>query len=145
MLKDMHHGVEGAIVIPPAVYSADVEPDALDLQGYTGCEVFLTVGVGGITFNGSNRIEFILEDSDDNTAFEAVRPELILGAGEVTDGIVKSLTSAHAAAAVYRVGYVGYRRYLRLRVNFNGSHGTGTAITASAILGPMKAPVPDQI
>ena len=60
-------------------------------------------------------------------------------------GIIKALTSAHAAAASYRCGYKGGKRYLKLLADFSGTHGTGTPISAMALLGhPEVSPVADQ-
>ena len=60
-------------------------------------------------------------------------------------GTVKALTSAHASADVYRFGYRGGRRYLRLLADFSGTHGTGTPIAAEVVCGhPQLAPVADQ-
>jgi hypothetical protein len=51
----------------------------------------------------------------------------------ITNGIIKSLVAAHAAAAVYRYGYKGGKRYLKLLADFSGTHGTGTPIAAIAL------------
>lgn len=92
----------------------------------------LHIGVGGITFTGTNKIEFVLTHSDDD----------VQGVTGVTNGIVKALKTAHAAAAVTKIGYIGYRRYLKVLADFSGTHGTGTPIAVAAILGrPHSAPV----
>jgi hypothetical protein len=50
-------------------------------------------------------------------------------------GIIKALVAAHAAAACYRVGYKGGKRYLKVLAKFSGTHGTGTPIAAMVIKG----------
>ncbi|ORE90201.1 hypothetical protein ATO13_23236 [Stappia sp. 22II-S9-Z10] len=129
-MKDFHSAMTAVPAIGPAALSADNTPAAIDLQGYNAAEIILGVGVGGITFSGTNKIEFVVTHSDDDSAYETVETSDILGAGTVTGGIVKALTSAHAAAAVYRFGYVGGRRYLKILADFSGTHGSGTPVAA---------------
>jgi hypothetical protein len=93
------------------------------------------IGVGGITFSGVNKIEFVLTHSDDDSSYAAVTDADMLGVTGIVTGIIKSLIVAHAAAAVYRFGYVGGKRYLKLLADFSGTHGTGTALQAAVVKG----------
>ena len=107
-MKDLHSAVTALVAIGAATLSADNTPAAIDLQGYDAAEILLAIGAGGITFSGTNKIEFVLTHSDDDTTYTAVTVGDVLGLDSVGDGgIVKALTAAHAAAAVYRFGYVG--------------------------------------
>lgn len=134
-MKDMHSGVNALVAIAAAALDADNTPPAIDLQGYYGAELVLMIGAGGITFSGTNKIEFKLTHSDDDSTYTAVTADDILGIDSVgTGGIIKALTSAHASAAAYRFGYVGNKRYLKLLADFSGTHGTGTPI-AAVVLG----------
>src|SRR3546814_15078964 len=81
------------------------------LQGYNAAEVVLSVGIGGITFTTTNKIEFKLTHSDDDSTYDDVTTDDMLGVTVSGSGIIKALTAAHAAAAVYRVGYRGGKRY----------------------------------
>jgi hypothetical protein len=135
-MKDIHSSLAAALAIGAEVLSADNTPAAIDLRGYNAAEILLAIGVGGITFSGTNKIEFKLTHSDDNVTYDAVETGDVLGAASVgTGGIIKSLVAAHAAAAVYRFGYKGGRRYLKLLADFSGTHGTGTPIAATVIKG----------
>ena len=130
-MRDVHSHMFAALAIGAAVLDADNTPLSVDLQGYDAAEILLSIGIGGITFNGTNKIEFKLTHSDDGVTFDAVAASDMLGVENVGDGgIIKALTSAHAAASVYRCGYKGNRRYLRLLADFSGTHGTGTPIAA---------------
>lgn len=142
-MKDIHSNIALALLIEAATLAADNTPVAVDLQGFDAAEIALSIGVGGITFTGTNKIEFKLTHSNDGTNYDAVEAKDVLGEAAVgTGGIIKALTSAHAAAAVYRFGYVGGRRYLKLLADFSGTHGTGTPIAANLIKGhPHVAPV----
>lgn len=146
-MKDAHSGVEVDVAIAAATLAADNTPPAVDLQGYNSAEIVLAIGAGGITFSSTNKIEFKLTHSDDDSAYTAVDVDDVLGVSSVgTGGIVKSLVAAHATAGVYRLGYIGGKRYIKLLADFSGTHGTGTPIAATVVKGmPYDAPVADQI
>lgn len=142
---DFHSGCKAMSLIGNATLAADNTPAAVDRQGFEACEILLAIGVGGITFSGTNKIEFVLTESDDDSTYNNVADADMLGVTGITGGIIKSLVAAHAAAAVYRFGYIGDKRYLKLLADFSGTHGTGTPIGAIALLGrPHNGPVAAQ-
>lgn len=134
-MKDLHSHISLVTAIGAAVLTADNTPAAIDLQGYQSAEIALAIGVGGITFSGTNKIEFKLTHSDDDVTYTDVTPADMLGVAVASGGIIKSLVAAHAAAASYRYGYKGGKRYLKLLADFSGTHGTGTPIAAMIIKG----------
>ncbi|MPL66032.1 hypothetical protein SDC9_11700 [bioreactor metagenome] len=135
-MKEIHGLVAAVELIPAATYDADNTPAAVDLIGFEAAEIALEIGVGGITFNGTNKIEFKLTHSDDNSTYTAVIAEDLVGSPSVGDGgIIKSLVAAHAAATVEQFGYIGGKRFLKLLADFSGTHGTGTPIGAQVIKG----------
>ena len=134
-MKDLHSSVSVAVMIAAAVLDADPTPLELDLQGFEAAEIVLSVGAGGITFDATNKIEFVLEHSDDALTWTNVATADVLGVSSVTDGIIKSLVAAHASAAAYRFGYIGGKRYVRLTPDFSGTHVAGTPIAATLIKG----------
>lgn len=116
-----------------ATLAADNTPAAIDTRGYDAVAVLIGVGAGGITFSGTNKVEFVLTHSDDDSTYTAVAAaDVILGANADASvgsgGIVKSLIAAHATADVAKVGYIGGKRYLKVLADFSGTHGTGTPI-----------------
>lgn len=134
-MKDIHSAFKAVVAIAAASLNADPTPPAIDLRGYNAAEFLLAIGVGGIAFDATNKIEFKLTHSDDNVTYDAVTQSDVLGVTVGANGIVKALTSAHAAAAAYRFGYKGGRRYAKLLPDFSGTHGTATPISAIALLG----------
>lgn len=134
-MKDIHSNMMAVVAIGAAVLAADNTPGALDLQGYDGAEMVLAIGAGGITFSATNKIEFVLTHSDDDSTYTNVADADMLGVSSISSGIIKSLVTAHASAGVYRFGYRGGKRYLKLLANFSGTHGTGTPIAATLIKG----------
>ena len=144
-MRDLHAHTELAVAIGAEELAADNTPPTVDLQGFDSAEIALAVGVGRITFTGANKVEFVLTHSDDDASYDNVADVDMLGVSGITGGIIKSLIAAHAAAANYRFGYKGGRRYLKLLADFSGTHGTGTPIAASVIKGdPHSGPPADQ-
>jgi len=143
-MRDMHSSTKALVAIGATALAADNTPAAIDLQGYSAAEIILAIGVGGITFSGTNKVEFVLTPSDDDSTYTAVTTACMLGVTVASGGIIKALTAAHAAAAVYRYGYVGGKRYLKLLADFSGTHGTATPIAATVVAAANLSPVAAQ-
>lgn len=142
-MREQSNSLKIVSAIAPAVYAADTTPVVIDRLGNASATFVIHVGAGGITFTGTNKIEFVLEDSYDGTTWNKVPAAQIVGPDLTTDdGIVLALKTAHAAATVTKVGYIGDARYMRLTGDFGGTHGTGTPLSAEVILGrPAQYPV----
>lgn len=148
-LRDLITEVSPIATLGPVTLAADTNGTGVDLLGYDSATVIIAVGIGGITFSGTNKVEFKLEHSDDNSSFSAVAQSDVISAPGAaitvgTGGIVRTLDAAKAAADTVptRIGYVGTKRYLRVVADFSGTHGTGTPIYAAvqrgdARLGPV--------
>ena len=135
-MKSIHSLISVVGMIDMELLTADNTPAAIDLMGYEAAEVILRVGAGGITFSDTNKIEFKLTHSDNNSTYTAVVAADLVGAPTVgTGGIIKSCIVAKAAVSVDSYGYIGCKRYLKLLADFSGTHGTGTLISASVIKG----------
>lgn len=135
-MKDLHSQLS-IVTVAVASLSADNTPAAIDLRGYGSAEIILGVGIGGITFDATNKIEFKLTHADDKADgsapdagdYTAVALADVLGAAAVgAGGIIKALSAAHAAAATYRFGYVGNKRWIKLLADFSGTHGSATPL-----------------
>lgn len=123
------------VAIDPAVYAADTTPTAINLTDFQAATLLLQVGVGGITFTGTNKIDFVLTHSDDGVTYTNVTDDDVIKDGyapaSIQNGIVRSLTAAHAAASVQKLGYVGGKPFTKLLADFSGTHGAGTPIAAT--------------
>lgn len=144
---DLKHNVKILPALVPAVWDADNTPAAIDTLGFRGVTILTHVGIGGITFTTTDKVEFTLTHSDDNSTYAAVEEDdLLMPYGETmgTGGIIRSLIAAKAAAdtEVHAVGYRGKKRYLKLLANFGGTHSSGTPMSAAVILSkPDSRPV----
>lgn len=143
MQKDISTTLGLATAIPAASYEADNTPDAVDIRMFKAVVIGIMVGVGGVTFDDTDKIEFKLTHSDDDDSYEAVAQGDVEGVTVGTGGIVKSLVAAHAAATLTKVGYHGGKRYLKLLADFSGTHtDLPTPIAAFVVQGePLIAPV----
>lgn len=140
-MRDLIRATYPALIFGPAALAADNTPVAIDLQGYDAVSIMLAIGIGGITFNGTNKIEFVLKHGDTSTvgSHVAVTAADILAdsltPGTITNGIIRSLTAAHAAESVQHIGYVGGARYISMLADFSGTHGTATPMMAAVLRG----------
>jgi hypothetical protein len=142
MIRDLHDNLSAVTLVAPQTATADITPVSVDLLGFRAAMVLLYIGIGGITFTGTNKIEFILEHSNDNSTWNAVAQADVLGPTVAAGGIVRSLVAAKAAADIQEISYIGGRRYVRLTPDFSGTHGTGTPMTAFMVRGmPEQMPV----
>lgn len=137
--RDQASSLAIASVIAPAALDADNTPAAIDLLDYGASTLLLHIGVGGITFSGTNKIEFKLTHSDDDSTYTDVTDDDVIkdssAPAEITNGIIRSLTSAHAAATIQKLGYVGGKRYIKLLADFGGTHASATPLAASLVKG----------
>jgi hypothetical protein len=141
-MKDISKNTGIMLAIAPAVLDDDNTPAAIDIGNFGGAVIAIAVGIGGITFTTTNKVEFKLTHSDDDSTYAAVAQGDVKGVTVGTGGIVRSLVAAHAAASLTKVGYNGGRRYLKLLADFSGTHSAGTPISAVVVGGePYIAPV----
>lgn len=135
---DEKNKAQHLVVVAPATITATPSPVAVDLLDFGACTFEMFAGAGGITFTGVNRIDFKVEESDDNSVWNnAADDALILDPGATAPGgtgIVRSLIAAKGAAdtVIPIVGYRGKKRYAKCTPVFAGTHGTGTLIAVNA-------------
>ncbi len=146
-MKDLNSKILPVRSIGPGVIAADNTPIAIDRQGFDSIVYSIVVAAGGITFDATNRVDFKLTESDDDSTYTAVNDADIigLGVGNIlttvgTGGIVMSLIAAHASFTIDKIGYIGGKRYTKMLADFSGTHGTGTDICVLAIKGNADYP-----
>lgn len=145
---DSVSNVKDVVVLTPGAYDADNTPAAIDTLNWRGAAILTNVGIGGITFSTSNKVEFKLLHGDDTTYGNAVAVEetdVIMPYGETlgTGGIIRALIAAKAAADTkcHQVGYIGKKRYLYVWADFDGTHGAATPMAITCRLThPLHAP-----
>lgn len=129
----------------PAILTATPTAVTVDRRGFESVTFAVDAGIGGITFTGTNRIDWTMMHSDDGSTWTNVTTGDVRGAAgtepTITTGIVESYIAAKAAVSTTEYGYVGDKRYVRLTPVFGGTHATGTTVGTKAILGhPANSP-----
>lgn len=144
--RDLASNLGRTVAVFPAVLTSTPTPTVIDRRGFRSLVIFVQTGAGGITFTGTNKLEHVIEHSDDNSTFTAVAAtDLLTGQGAnptvATGGIVESYTAAKAAASTNEYGYIGSKRFVRVTPTLGGTHATGTIVGVLAVLGdPLLSP-----
>lgn len=126
------------------VLAADKNGDGVDSRGFETLVHMVNVGAAGVTLSGTDKIELELQHSDTDGSYadvtEASDVNINTGssAGVVTEpdsnGKFATIDADAEADLVYAIGYRGKKRWSRVVIDFSGTHGTGTPISANAIL-----------
>ena len=143
MMRDTSSNLQIVQAMAPAVRNTDTNTLNIDRQGYGSLTIVVAYGVAGDALNASNKIEARLFDSDDGSTFSLVPDSAIIGTSLVADAAMFARADAPSKAnMVYRFGYRGIRRYVRVLIDYVGTHTAGTPCAVHAILGhPANAPV----
>jgi hypothetical protein len=127
-MRDLKSNIGPAITLSPAVRTASANGTGVDLRGFHSAAV--VVATGTIT-DGTHVVE--VQESDDNSTFTAVAD------GDL-QGTEPSIGSANDDT-VYKIGYVGTKRYIRAATTVSGTT-SGGAYSAMVIRGnPEDSPV----
>ena len=120
-MRDLFSNIGAGLALAPAVQSAAVQGPAIDTLGFDS--IAFTVATGAIV--GAGDFGLKLQESDTTTGGDFTD-----AAAEVVD---TNAPATLAAASAYKLGYTGFKRYVRLAVTKAG--GTSIAAGAIAVLG----------
>lgn len=119
-MRDLIHSINAVPVIVPAVQTIAANSGPIDLKGANrGCFVVSTGAVAG-----SGNFGVKLQESDTTTPGDF--------ADVVAAEVDTSAPATLAAESTYKLGYRGYKRYVRLALTKAG--GTSIALGAVAVL-----------
>jgi hypothetical protein len=143
MARDLHHNIKVVCAIAPQVcgtsgIAGGVLSNALDRAGYEAVEVALNYGT---TASVADTITPIVYESDASTGgFTSVANADLLGTEAGSSLPAATRTSGSGKNVAHQIGYIGIKRYLKLRM-----YGLGTAtgtIGATWLLGHARnAPI----
>ncbi|MDW9772725.1 hypothetical protein GOA89_13155 [Sinorhizobium meliloti] len=120
-MRDIVHNIKTVLALAPAVLAASANGAIIDLKG-VGSVAFV-VNTGAIVGAGDFTAKLQESDTPIEADFADVPAEYLLG----------ELPEDLKADDVAKIGYRGYKRYLRLVVTMNG--GTSIAAGAVAVMG----------
>jgi len=142
-MKDLSNNIVPAVSIINAVKTAAGNGTGVDLQGYEGATVIVDVGAEGDTLSSSVYFEVSLEESDDDSTYTDVAQAGIIDGTIAAGGIFLKLDGTaggdpDTAGGIFRVGYVGNKRYIRVVLAKTGTHSNGTPIGAIVVRGSAR-------
>ncbi|TJZ93851.1 hypothetical protein FA743_00825 [Paracoccus gahaiensis] len=124
-MRDIYANIDAVSALAPAVQAAAAQGEAIDLNGKGG--VAFLVNTGAIA--GSGDYALTLQESDTGTSgWTAV-------AGTQIDS---NAPATLAADSTYRLGYRGWKRYVRVSLTKAG--GTSIIAGAAAVFVPLTRP-----
>ena len=137
---DLKNNIKLVESLNAIVKDADTNSTGIDTQGSNSAMVMVNVGAPGVTFSGTHKVDIKLEDSADNSTFAAVTNNNFVTGGTVDSaGIWQTIDANGDCNAVYGLGYVGPERYIRVVLDFSGTHGTGTSFGVVGALGNLES------
>jgi len=139
-MKDLSNNINPAVSIINAVKTAAGNGTGVDLQGYESATVLVDVGAEGDTLSGSVYFEISLEHSDDDSTYSDCAQADIIDGTIAAGGIFLKLDGTtggnpDSAGGIFRVGYIGGKRYVRVVLAKTGTHSNGTPIGAMIVRG----------
>ena len=142
-MKDLSNNISPAVSLAAAVRTAAANGTGVDLQGYESATVLVDVGAEGDTLSSSVHFEVSLEESDDNSTFTDVAQASIIDGTIASGGIFLKLDGTtggdrDTTGGIFRVGYVGNKRYIRVVLAKTGTHSNGTPIGAMVVRGSAR-------
>lgn len=141
VLKDVKSKLSLNPSLLPANRSADTNGSGVDTQDSIGVMLMATIGAPGDTLSSSVKIEMEAQHSDDNSTFVACADsDLSAAAVGSNTGTIVSVQANAAASQIYKVNYLGSKRYVRVVDNRTGTHTNGTPTSATVVLLPVHAP-----
>lgn len=141
-MKDLSNSISTALSHKSAVTTAASNGTGVDLQGYEGATVLVTIGAEGDTLSGSVYFEIGLEHSDDDSTYTDCAQADVVDGTIAANGVFLKIDGTGTAGtggnpdstgATYRVGYRGGKRYIRTTIAKTGTHTTGTPLGTTVI------------
>ncbi len=136
-MRDLHSNLKLVQAVKAQVVGdTDVQSAAIDLKGFNSAEILIDVGTAGDTLGATVKFDVIVTHSDDDSSYSAVAAGDILGNDAPgSNGEILTIDADAEAALVYQFGYVGGKRYLKIEVESDGTHSTGTPFAVSVLKG----------
>lgn len=143
-MRDLHNNINvlKSVAAQKAQGTTDITGADVDVQGFESLEHVVTVGTSGDTLSGALKMDLILEHADaDSTGGAAGIYSAVISADDVVggtvdaSGIFASVNSNALANAVYKIGYIGAKRFTRVKIDLTGTHTNGTNVAGLALLG----------
>jgi hypothetical protein len=148
-MRDLHSNMKAETILFKMRTALGVTGSGYsDLLGYDGAEVLIGVRGSGATLGAAKNVKFtLLHGETSTTATAAVASTDVVGVTP-SSGVVKTYSAAPTGSARdFRVGYIGGKRYLRVKYTASGvataaTGANGIQFAVTVVKGrPVVAPV----
>jgi hypothetical protein len=140
-MRDLISNIKSVFHLGGAFTTTQTPGTGVDLKGFDSCLIQAAIGpLANVAASPSPSWTFTLQESDSaTTGFTAVASgDVILANGHndgtITSGVFGTVNSSTKQSAVFTVGYIGSKRYIRVVATAAQTPGT-TAITVVVALG----------
>lgn len=128
-MKDLYNNLEVVSIIDPVTVTNGGAPAAvadIDLAGFNSALIVYSVGTSADTLSASLYHTLKLEHADDDGTgsagdYSAVAAADVLGVTPSSTGIIFTIDDPEKANAVYKCGYVGGKRFLKITAAETGA------------------------
>lgn len=128
-MKDLYNNIEVSAILAPVVVSATAVHTDIDIAGFNSACLLIDTGAdAGTGLSASHKLVFTMDHSDDGTTYTAVTTDDMLDL-TVTSGVVLTIDSTDEDNTLYKLGYVGGKRYLQLTYTETGTVSMPMSIT----------------
>lgn len=120
-MKDLYNNMDIESVLDPIAVTATATYTDIDLKGYNSALLVINCGLdAGTGLSDSHKFVFTLYDSADGTTYDLVETSDVLNL-TVTSGVVLTIDATDKDNNIYKIGYVGGKRYLQLVCTVTGT------------------------
>ena len=135
-MRDISNVTKAVTCQDAKVFTADTDGTTVDRQGFESVMFVVNSGIEGDTLSCSVKFDFILQESDDDSSWSAVTSSTSVTETSVdSSGIFLTLDANGETPQTSQIGYIGGKRYTRVKIDATGTHSNGTPISIQAILG----------
>lgn len=139
-MKDLYNNIGDEAILDPIAITATAVHTDIDLAGFNSCCIYVHAGLdGGTGLSASHKFVFTMDHSDDGTTYAAVETKDMIDL-TVASGVVLTIDSKDEDNTLYKLGYVGGKRYVQLTYTVTGTVSMPMSIIV--VKGhPLDAPV----
>lgn len=138
MLLDLHNNVKFSLAEPPVAAVTGDTPYVSTVADMVNFGALEFIGIFGTNTDANATFTVLVEDSDDNSTFAAVDDAYLLG--------VEAMGLDFADDnSVFKIGYIGPKRYVRVTVTPSGNSGDIFFAAVWAQSHPRKGPLSTQV
>jgi len=120
-MKDLYNKLGVVSILDPIAISATAIKEDIDLAGFNSACLLINCGLDdGTGLAADHKFVFTLQHSYDGDNYANVETKDVLGV-EVTSGVVLTIADTDSDNTLYKIGYVGGRRYLKLVYTVTGT------------------------